>query len=252
MRSLLYTTKKEKIYYVLLVLCLLLVLSVPAHAFTMSNGNWIIQMGNLNSAAGKPSNSNYNLGITVGETGRGLYTGTNYKVRAGFQYIHSIIRFRFSISSLLIDFGTLTPTNPVKRTNTLTVSNGSAHGYAVTAYENHQLLVPAAGTIIPDTTCDTGLCTESTAAPWLDSSILVYGFGYRCDNLSGSDCVSFTTDYYKQFADESKGEVPQPVMTSLNVGTDRQAQITYKVNISGTQPAGRYSNVITYIATPTF
>lgn len=223
-----------------------------ALAFTMSNGNWIIQMGNLNTAAGKPSNSNFKLGVTVGETGRGLYTGTNYTVRAGFQYIHSIIRFRFSISSLLIDFGTLTPTNPVKRTNTLTISNGSAYGYVVTAYENHQLLIPANGSVIPDTTCDTGLCTETTAASWPDSSILVYGFGYRCDNLSGSDCVSFPTDNYKQFADDSKGETPQTVMSSLNVGKNRQAQITYKVNISGTQAAGRYSNIITYIATPTY
>lgn len=243
---------KLLILLVLLATCYLLLATIQSHAFTMSNGNWIIQMGNLNSAAGKPSNSNFKLGVTVGENGRGLYTGTNYKVRAGFQYISSIIRFRFSISNLLIDFGTLTPTNPVKRTNTLTVTNGSANGYAVTAFENHQLLVPASGVLIPDTTCDTGLCTESTAASWPDSSILVYGFGYRCDNLSGTDCSTFSTDYYKQFADDSKAETPQTVMSSLLVGKNRQAQITYKVNISGTQAAGRYSNVITYIATPTY
>ena len=124
---------KLLILLVLLATCYLLLATIQSHAFTMSNGNWIIQMGNLNSAAGKPSNSNFKLGVTVGENGRGLYTGTNYKVRAGFQYISSIIRFRFSISNLLIDFGTLTPTNPVKRTNTLTVTNGSANGYAVTA-----------------------------------------------------------------------------------------------------------------------
>jgi hypothetical protein len=246
------TEKKEKLSYLLLICCLLLLTSAPVHAFTMSNGNWIIQMGNLNSAAGKPSNSNFKLGVTVGETGRGLYSGTNYTVRAGFQYIKSIIRFRFAISSQLIDFGTLTPTNPVKRTNTLTVSNGSAHGYTVTAFEDHQLLIPASGSVIPDTTCDTGLCTESTAASWPDSSILVYGFGYRCDNLSGTDCATFPANNYKQFADNSKAETPQNVMSSLLVGKNRQTQITYKVNISGTQAAGRYSNVITYIATPTY
>lgn len=249
----LWLQRKKYIFLVLLYSLFFIPYSVPiASAFTMSNGNWIIEMGNLNSAAGKPSNSNFKLGVTVGETGSGLYSGTNYKVRAGFQYISSIIRFRFSISNLLIDFGTLTPTNPVKRTNTLTVSNGSAHGYAVTAYENHQLLIPASGALIPDTTCDTGLCTESTAASWPDTSILVYGFGYRCDNLSGSDCVTFATDNYKQFADNSKAETPQTVMSSLNVGKNRQSQITYKVNISGTQAAGRYSNAITYIATPTY
>lgn len=251
MNTFLPTTLAKGSFFAIIA-CLMLLLSVHAHAFTMSNGSWIIEMGNLNSAAGKPSNSNFKLGVTVGETGRGLYTGTNYTVRAGFQYISSIIRFRFSISNLLIDFGTLTPTNPVKRTNILTISNGSANGYAVTAFENHELLVPATGSLIPDTTCNSGLCTESTAASWPDASILVYGFGYRCDNISGSDCVSFPTDFYKQFADNSKSETPQAVMSSLNVGRNRQSQITYKVNISGTQAAGRYSNVITYIATPTF
>jgi hypothetical protein len=41
------------------------------------------------------------------------------------------------------------------------------------------------------------------------------------------------------------------VMTGANVGRNKQVQITYKANISGTQPGGNYRNVITYIATPT-
>lgn len=205
--------------------------------------------------AGKSTGSGYSLNQTLGQTAPGLYSGTNYRVRAGFQYISSIIKFRFSISTTAINFGILTPTAPSTRTNTLTISNGSANGYSVTAYENHQLLNPGSGQIIPDTTCDDGSCTETTSAAWtgIDTS-LVYGFGYRCDNITGTDCASGFSDstYYKQFADNSKSETAQSVMTGSNVGKNKASQITYRVNVSASQPAGLYTNVITYIATPTF
>lgn len=221
-------------------------------AFSMSNDNYVIDFGNLNMTSGKKSGPNYTVTDTVGQLAPGLYSGTNYQVRAGFQYIYSITPFRFRITNIDIDFGTLSPTNPVTRTSNLIVSNGSANGYAVTAYENHELLVPATGQLIPDTTCDNGLCTQTASQLW--TSTLTYGFGYRCDNVASTDCATgFTTaNFYKQFSDNSKNEVPQTIMTGTNVGRNKEVQVTYKVNISGTQAAGVYSNVITYIATPTF
>lgn len=238
------------------VLCLLIgqrVISVAQiEAFTMSNANWIIDFGNLNMTSGKPTGTNYKVSNTVGQISPGLYTGTNYTVRAGFQYVYSLIPFRFSISSLFIDFGNLTPTNPVTRTNTLTISIGTANGYNVKAYENHSLLQPGSGNLIPDSTCDSGLCTETIASAW--SNTLTYGFGYRCDNVSGTDCSTdfSTSTFYKQFANDTYGESPAAVMTGSNVGRNKSVQITYKVNISGTQPPGDYSNQIIYLAIPTF
>ena len=246
-----------KLITLLLLIVLLLagqrVISLETlEAFSMSNDNFKIDFGNLNMGSGKPTGSGKSVSFTTGQIAPGLYSGTNFKVRAGFQYVYSIIPFRFSISTLDIDFGTVEPTNPVTRTNTLTISNGSANGYSVTAYENHQLLVPATGAQIPDTTCDSGLCSESTAAAW--TSTLTYGFGYRCDDLSGTDChTDFTTGtYYKQFANASLNETADAVMVGTNVGREKQVQVTYKVNISGTQEAGAYSSTIIYIATPTF
>ena len=218
---------------------------------SMSNGNFIVRFPNLNSFAGKPTNSSYKLGITGGQTAPGLYSGSNYKVRAGFQYIKSIIPFSFAISSIFIDFGPITPGAPVTRTNTLTISNGSAFGYTVLARENHPLRVNSSGVSIPDTTCDAGTCTESTSAAW--SSLTTFGFGYRCDNVTGTDCQSgfAGASDYKQFASSESAELAQPVMTGVNVGRNIQTQITYKVNISASQPAGAYQNYITFIALPT-
>jgi len=223
-----------------------------AIAFTMSNANWVIDFGNLNMTSGKPTGTNYKVSNTVGEIASGLYTGSNYKVRAGFQYVYSIIPFRFKIDGLEINFGPLTPTNPVTRTNTLTISIGTANGYSVRAYEDHSLLKVGTGSMIPDTTCDGGTCSETTSSAW--SNTLTYGFGYRCDNLVATDCASgFTTGtYYKQFANNTYSEIPAAVMTGANVGRSKSVQITYKVNISGTQPPGDYFNQIIYLAVPTF
>lgn len=225
-----------------------------AFSFTMSNSNWIIDFANLNMTSGKPRGANYKVSNTVGQIAPGLYSGTNYTVRAGFQYVYSIIPFRFSIAGLTIDFGAISPTNPVTRTNTLTISNGTANGYNVYAYENHALTSELNGTgnQIPDATCDNGLCTENTSTAW--SSSLSYGLGYRCDNVTGTDCgVGFgTSTFYKQFANNALSESGAPVMKGTNVGRTKVVQITYKVNISGTQPPGDYFNYITHLAVPTF
>lgn len=216
----------------------------------MSNNDYIIRMGNLNMSSGNVAGSGFKLGFTAGQTSPGLYSGSNYKVRAGFQYIHSIIPFAFSISSLFVDFGPLTPGAPVTRNNVLTVSNGSAYGYSVIASENHPLRSNPSGIDIFDTTCDDGSCTESVSAAW--TNVLTYGFGYRCDNLSGTDCASgfASADNYKQFASSESAELAQAVMQGTNVGRNKQAQVTYKVNVSSAQAEGFYENAINFIAIP--
>lgn len=224
-------------------------LALPVMAFTMSNTNYILEWGNLNTAAGKSTGDGKTLTLTVGQTIPGLFSGTNFKVRSGFQYFYSIIPFSFRITSIEVTFGVLTPNNPVTRTNSLIVSNGSANGYSVTAMQSSQLIDPASGALIPNTTCDNGLCTTTTSDAW--TSDLVYGFGYRCDNETGTDCASGFSDatYYKQF---SASPSATTVMTGTAVGRNKRVRITYKANISQTQAAGQYRNVITYIATPTF
>lgn len=222
-----------------------------ALAQTMSNNDFIIKMGNLNSISGKPTGSGFKLSYTSGQTAPGLYTGTNFKVRAGFQYISSIIPFRFSITNNFIDFGIMSPTVPILRTSLLTISNGSAFGYQVTASDNHNLRENRTGVEIPPAACgDSGpSCTTTVAGPWTNS--LTYGFGYRCDNNTGTDCDTqfANTTYYKSFAASPSAVV---VMSGPTVGRNKATQITYKLNISGTQTAGLYTNVINYIATPTF
>ncbi|KKR48308.1 MAG: hypothetical protein UT85_C0032G0001 [Candidatus Levybacteria bacterium GW2011_GWA2_40_16] len=226
----------------------ILTFTLDSQAQVMVNDKYRIEYGNFNSIAGKSTGGGKTLTMTSGQNAIGLYTGSNYKVKAGFQYIYSIIPFSFSISSTSINFGVLNPGEPITRTNNLTVSNGTAGGYQVTASEDHPLRVLSTGVDIPNTTCDGGTCTDSVSAAW--TSPLTYGFGYRCDNVTGTDCASGFSDstYYKQFSASPSAQI---VMSGTNVGRSQETQITYKVNISATQPAGSYQNVIMYIATPT-
>lgn len=251
---------KFKIFYFLLVF---FPFAVPsALAQEMTNDFYKIQMGNFNSIAGISEGDAYKINITSGETAPNLNTGTNYQVKAGFQYIPRKKGFSFSISSALIDFGTLTPTNPITRTAVLNVSNLSAPGYIVTASQNHQLLSPVSGAIIPDTTCDKGYCSETLSANW--ENTLTYGFGYRCDAESilvrgkkSKGCLDndltfyLNKNFYRQFADLSKAEKATTIING-NTGLNQKATLTYKVNISTSQLAGVYTNSVTYIAIPTF
>jgi len=212
----------------------------------MSNDQYKVKMGNLNSISGNVSGSGYKLSETSGGDAYGLYSGTNYKVKAGFQYARVKIPFSFTISQNLIDFGTLTPTNPVARTTNLTISSGQSSGFTIVASENKPLT--STTSTIPDTTCDNGDCNTLKASVW--TGALTYGFGYRCDDVSGTNCVSgFSENFFKPF---SISPSLQTIMTSTRGGTSRKSQITYKVNVSSAQPAGTYTNFVTYIASPGF
>lgn len=224
--------------------------TIHVYAINMSNSLYYLQMGNLDSFASRKSGSGYILQDTGGELGPGLYSGTNYIVRAGFQYVPRGTQFSFKVSSQLVDFGTLSASNPVTRTQTLTISNGSTYGYQVTASENHQLLESVSGARIPDTSCDNGTCTPSTPATWTNP--LTYGLGYRCDNVSGSGCIFSTANQYAPFANKEYLQTPQAILSGSGLVKSAQSTITYKVNVSGTQGPGDYTNTINYIATPTF
>lgn len=196
------------------------------------------------------SNENYML-ETQKTDDQGLPKPTQTLIKENNRYQSSSAKqnpFVFSVSETLIDFGTLSPTDPVTRTNRLAIST-TANGYSVIAFSDHPL-ASSDGAVIPDTTCDNGSCSQIVASMW--ETVLAYGFGYRCDGLLGGQCHTGFIDktYYKHFAN-ARNE--SPVVVVRNKQQKEEAfQITYKVNISATQPRGRYTNTITYIAAPDF
>lgn len=225
----------------------LLVSFVPkAQAETLSSDNYIIRLGNFNMTSGFKSSASYNLTDTVGQTAASFFSSTGYHVKAGFQYIYTLYDFSFSISSLAIDL-ILIPNTFSNATHTLTVS-APGQGYSVSVFETGKLENDSADTI-PDTTCDAGTCTETSAGVWTTPTN--NGFGY---NLTGNDISAdfINSTYFRPFPDDSLGESPATIMTTTAAGKNRVATVNYQLSPSNTQAAGTYNTQIIYIATPVY
>lgn len=224
-----------------------------AKAINMSSPAYEIDMSNLNMVSGRKSGSGLVVSDTVGQTAPGRYDSTGYVVKAGFQYIHSILPFSFTISDLSIDFGSLTPGTPATLENTLSVTAGSAGGWQVTAFENHEMRNQTESAEIPDAKCNDPVadpCTPTDAKVWTDNDD--YGFGYSIsgDNVDTDDFVD--DSYFRPFANQEESESPAEIMASSESTSSATATVTYKVNISPQQSAGNYQNYLVFIATPTY
>lgn len=254
---------------------LLIGLFLPtSSAQTMSNENYIIQTEGLNTSSGISEGSDFKINPNVGNLSPITSEGVNYKIKTGFEAALPSLPFSISLSSDIIDFGTLSPTNPIIRTVDLSIGSPSVYGYSVIVFENQALttIPPASKTFIqhlsetthelntpsekgagfiPDTTCDNGRCNAQSAAQWANT--LTYGFGYRCDDVTGIDCDREfkNPNFYKPFPNIEKDHSLQSIMAGIG-GNNKEARISYKVNISGTQTEGIYTNVVTFIAVPNF
>ena len=232
-----FSSKLKKIGLVLILIAVaFIILRNRTLAQSTSNDSYIMQDGEieqktLTSPGGSPAET---FDKNSDKTAK-IYFDENYQDQP----------FSFSISNNLVDYGPLSPTNPVFRTTDLIVSKGSSGGYSVFAFANRQLS-DANNNSIPDTTCDNGTCSEAFSGIW--SGNLSFGFGYRCKMETAPCSKDFLGENsFKQFADDSKSEAYQAI---INSSDSRKAKIEYKVNISNNQAKSSYSNAITFIAIP--
>src|SRR3972149_5696269 len=84
------------------IFAFLLLTSRRVFAVPMDSSRFKIESANVEIAGGNKSSTSYKLADTVGQLAAGQYSSTGYVVKAGFQYLHSIIPFRFSISDINI------------------------------------------------------------------------------------------------------------------------------------------------------
>jgi len=240
--------------FTLAILYLLLrVMTVNAQQ-PMSNGDYIIRTNSLNTVSESVSDLGYKANPTPTNLGPIISEGVNYKIMTGFENLKTTLSFSVSISSDIIDFGILSPTNPIIRTVDLSTNTQGTYGYSVIVFEDQPLTASSSGikkTFIPDTTCDKGTCGVETSAVWTNA--LTYGFGYRCDDLISISCDnSFTQpNFYRHFPDIINNDDPQSII-SAEGADNQQARISYKVNTSGNQSKGNYGNTVTYIGIPNF
>ena len=176
-------------------------------------------------------------------------------------------------TAMSVPWGSLSPTYSAATHNTnhqLTVSTNATGGYKVYAEENDQMGkdgVACTGAeagesvdCIQDTACGATPCTHVTARDWGADPSSYPGLGYSLEDTSGTDAYFEFDDsgtfYAKQFADQEAVEVRSDAGAELmsNAGpvSGSAAYVCYRIDITGTQPAGYYYNKIKYTAVPTF
>lgn len=213
-----------------------------ANATSSSNSNYDLEIQDIDTAPEKkpvlPKNTNENSDTINAES---------QEQTPGIQSISQTGPIQFVLSTDTVDFGALSPGNPVIRSMVLSTISSSTD-YQIIGSVDNPLKGPE---LIPDTTCDDGTCTEESAAVWKND--LTYGFGYSCLSLSSMLCMSAQgDDFFMQFADISKNEKEQSIIEGWKNPKEQQAQISLKLNVSGTQKTGYYSNTLTLIAAPKY
>lgn len=213
-----------------------------SYAQTSSNPDYTVEHQELEQKAYHPQEKKQNDPRII--------VGKNYQAILGFGDIPEKSFFSIKISGTILDFGKLYPTNPILREVLLEVDGKSSHGYSVLAYEDHPLADSSFANIIPNTSCDRGLCTQLTSGKWEDN--LTYGFGYTCEDVVGVSCSDFeNSNSYKSFADASKSENHQPVLSTIESGRTK-TKLIHKLNVSASQKNKIYLNNINYLAIPNF
>lgn len=162
-------------------------------------------------------------------------------------------------SATTVPFGTVSSSNAFfTACQLLSISTNASAGYVMTASENQSLL--AGSTTLDDTLCD-ATCSETTGTAWATATN--NGLGFWCQEVTNTSCTDAgdATTEHRQFActgadavcDPGTGvETAQNVMQTAVPADNDQGRVHYKLSVGATQPAGIYSNTVTYIATPTF
>ncbi|MDO8557882.1 MAG: hypothetical protein Q7S09_01665 [bacterium] len=149
-----------------------------------------------------------------------------------------------------IPFGNISPNTFYIACQDVAIATNAGGGYSATCQEESPLKT-SGGTIIPDTVCDAGGCTESAGASWTNASN--NGFGHTCRNQVNNDCASAYSNgvSFRQFANISGGEAAQAFMASSTTAS-ATGRVKFRLSRGSTQAAGAYRTVVTYIITPTY
>lgn len=210
-------------------------------------------------------------GVRVSATVDETLTMTVVGKAAGSTACGQIQNSGITTTSYSVPWGTIvTPNSFLNAGQGITISTNAAGGYSVKIEENDQMGkdgVACSGATagesvncIKDTTCDGGLCTESTGKSWGTGS--TNGLGYSLESVSGTTAAfSYgsglgTAITARQFADQESSEARQNILSWTASGgagvSGDSINVCYRISVSATQPAGVYYNTVKYTTVPIF
>jgi hypothetical protein len=164
-----------------------------------------------------------------------------------------------------VPFGALSSSNTFyEGCQKVAVTTNAGSGFTVSVREDHSLRTPS-GLTVADTGCDANGClnTPSTAAAWVTNTNP--GLGISCANAATSaSCWTANPNWingtrWAPIANEGEnnptGGTQTPAIFSGLTGATSVEVITkakYRVTVPTLQPAGTYTNLVSFIATPVY
>lgn len=149
-----------------------------------------------------------------------------------------------------VDLGTLSSAAINISAQLITITTNAINGYTLTATSSGRLINPATGFWINDSTTPTAM---TAGTPWfgahacgLDVSAATWGTGATGGGINAK--YGWPT---KTTAVTLASDTTGPIGNALTAGNGL-VSVEYASTISSAVPAGLYSAVITYVATPTF
>ncbi|MDX1607693.1 MAG: hypothetical protein R3251_00575 [Candidatus Spechtbacterales bacterium] len=155
-----------------------------------------------------------------------------------------------SVTNTSVTYGTLTADQFRHECQKLIVSTNAANGFSATSQENTALYESSAGNTIDNFA--EGSASPTTGNTWSTT----YGFGYACSNtydggIQSGVCSETNSLNFRPFADRSISQDPAEFLSSAGATTNTSL-VNYRIRVSADQQAGDYSNIVTYVFTPTF
>jgi len=159
-----------------------------------------------------------------------------------------------TMTNTSVSFGTITPDTFYHGCHDIVVVTNALNGYSATAQANTTLYgsLSMANTI-PNFS---GFGANPTLARGWGASN-TYGFGFSCDDMNGAgrclaDFTASGTNSYRPFLDTAVAAQANTTFISSSTATNSTSRVDYRIIVTTTQVADTYSNIITYIITPTF
>lgn len=235
---------KRVLLIVILIFTFLFMTITPSYAQVLKGGKYIFDIGGETGSAQKQAVDPNSI-VKVDHESKTI-SGPGFTAKLSYEDDLKNLPLVITTSSDTVNFKEVKPGEAVIRSLSLEIIPGSAISYQVIGDQDENL--KSEKHEISSTSCDSGNCNQILSDTWILP--LVYGFGFRCDDLTGNICSpKMPKEHYKRHANYNLNEQPARILSS-SVDNPGSAILTYKINIPGNQPQGGYQNILEYIIVP--
>lgn len=218
------------------ILTLVLFVTLPWEVVAMNSANFRIDADSINSGGGESSSANFGAFDTIGEAFAGNASSANFAVGEGFQS-SLVFGISLSLDSTTKNLGSINPGTPITGTTIATVTTDAWGGYDLAINQDNNLTHTDNTTTIPSYAC-------SIASPCLWSGT---GFGFTVKSGTNVEAKWYVNPNYYYAAIPNVSTVFH-TKDGYTSGGDATT-IEYKLDVSTSQRAGIYDNIVTYVAT---